>query len=956
MALVDIETDSSSFPSSSSAAARRKYDVFLSFRGEDTRYKFMGHLYEALIQKGIFTFKDDEKLERGEPISPDLLKAIEESRFAVVILSENYASSTWCLDELAKIICCKNETGMTVLPVFHYVEPSDVRKQMGTFALAFAKHEEKENKERVEKWRDALTQVGSLRGWHLKDHWSEIENIKDIVGWISLHLKYDALPYIAKDLVGINSRMEELEARLALGSNDVRFIGIWGMGGMGKTTLARVVYYMVSIKFEACSFIEDVREKSERDGLVGLQQKLISDILKEKDLKISDKYDGVINIKNRLCCKRILLVIDDVDKLDQLKFLVGEHDWFGPGSRIIITTRDEHVLKTREVNEIYEVDGLNGEHALQLFSSKAFKGKHDLDDYLELSNHFLKYAGGLLLALEVLGSFLIGKSIAEWKSALERLKEFPERTILQVLKISFDGLHDTEKEIFLHIACFFNHREKDGVVEVLDSLGLLAVIGLKELINKSLLKIDCINRLWMHDLLEEMGKNIVFQECPNDCGRRSRLWNNEDIENVLEKNQGTEKVQAMRIVCDMFLKKHVATWNPDAFLKMYNLRFLEVFWIRNYVPTHLPGDLRILDWIGYPSKSLPSSFQSDELVQLRLQWSQIEQLWIGIKGLPHVIIPGSEIPKWFNLECRGDNIQVSFAGCDKLMGIALSVGFVPNGSRQYYSDWQLSCSFHVNGFKIAYFIQSYYLMTKYGKVESPHLWLLYLSTHHSVSNWGKICSHIDANGFSQLEIKILVDSVEVEKIGVHLVYKQDIEDSNETMAQCINNSSTLYGDLGVIHHDIDNSDIESSRNKQSHDVDDGAGSSGEGYSDKEPQPKWIHRVRAFMADSEDLSQREIFDFFAIEDEMSKKLESIHGGKSNSYHDIEDFNQTITQLSINSRTLSKDLGDHCHDLYNSAAEGSRNKRSRDEEDGAGPSGEAYSNDEPHPKTWRMYGIL
>ena len=157
--------------------------------------------------------------------------------------------------------------------------------------------------------------------------------------------------------------------------------------------------------------------------------------------------------------------------------------------------------------------------------------------------------------------------------------------------------------------------------------------------------------------------------------------------------------------------------------------------------------------------------------------------------------------------------------------------------------------------KFAYFKQSYYFTTKYGKVESPHLWLLYLSTHHCVSNWGQKCSHIDANGFSQLEIKTLVDNVEVEKIGVHLVYKQDIEDSNETMAQCINNSSTLYGDLGVIHHDIDNSAIESSKNKQSHDVDDGAGSSGEGYSDKEPQQKWIHRVREFMADSEDLSQK-----------------------------------------------------------------------------------------------------
>ncbi|XP_030927762.1 toll/interleukin-1 receptor-like protein, partial [Quercus lobata] len=215
MALMDMETNSSTFPSSSTA--RWKYDVFLSFRGEDTCYKFMGHLYDALTWKGIITYKDNEKLERGKAISTELLKAIEESKFAILILSENYASSTWCLDELAKIISCKKEMGMIVLPIFHYVEPSDIRKQMGTFAQAFVKHEEKESKERVEKWRDALTQAGNLRGWHLKDYWSEIEDIKDIVGWILLHLKYDAFPYITKDLVGIYSRMVEFESYLAIG-------------------------------------------------------------------------------------------------------------------------------------------------------------------------------------------------------------------------------------------------------------------------------------------------------------------------------------------------------------------------------------------------------------------------------------------------------------------------------------------------------------------------------------------------------------------------------------------------------------------------------------------------------------------------------------------------------------------------------------------------------------------
>ena len=104
MALMGMETGSSSFPSSSSSStARWKYDVFLSFSGEDTRNKFMGHLYEALIQKGIATFKDDEKLEKGKPIRPELLEAIKESKFAIVILSENYASSTWCLDEASPL-------------------------------------------------------------------------------------------------------------------------------------------------------------------------------------------------------------------------------------------------------------------------------------------------------------------------------------------------------------------------------------------------------------------------------------------------------------------------------------------------------------------------------------------------------------------------------------------------------------------------------------------------------------------------------------------------------------------------------------------------------------------------------------------------------------------------------------------------------------------------------------
>ena len=155
----------------SSSTAQWKYDVFLNFRGSDTRRSFTDHLYAALKRKGIFTFRDNEKFERGKYISTALLKAIEESRFAIVIFSINYASSTWCLDELSKIVKCMKEIGLTVFPIFYDVDPCDVRKQMGTFGQAFNQHAEcfKENMEKIKTWRSALREVANLSDWHLQD-------------------------------------------------------------------------------------------------------------------------------------------------------------------------------------------------------------------------------------------------------------------------------------------------------------------------------------------------------------------------------------------------------------------------------------------------------------------------------------------------------------------------------------------------------------------------------------------------------------------------------------------------------------------------------------------------------------------------------------------------------------------------------------------------------------------
>ncbi|GMP91174.1 hypothetical protein CsSME_00041985 [Camellia sinensis var. sinensis] len=158
--------------SSSSIAPQCKYDAFLSFSGIDTRKNFTGHLLAALEQHGFYTFRDDKKLKRGEDIGSALLEAIEESRISIIMFSENYAASSWCLDELVKIMECKKTFQQTVLPIFYDIVPSDVWAQNGSFVEAFAKHEErfKEGSDgKVKKWRAALTEAANLPGWDLKN-------------------------------------------------------------------------------------------------------------------------------------------------------------------------------------------------------------------------------------------------------------------------------------------------------------------------------------------------------------------------------------------------------------------------------------------------------------------------------------------------------------------------------------------------------------------------------------------------------------------------------------------------------------------------------------------------------------------------------------------------------------------------------------------------------------------
>lgn len=335
--------------STSSSTSRWEYDVFLSFRGEDTRRNFTGHLYKALRDEGIYTFMDD-KLQRGEKISDELLKTIKRSMISVIVFSENYASSKWCLDELVWILECRKNLGQLVLPVFYGIDPSEVCKQKGKFGVELAEHEKnfKDNIDKVQIWREALKEVGNLSGFHYNNNCLEPQFIQEITERISSKKFSRTHLYIAQYNVGVDSRASEIEKLLNIESNDTRMVAlIHGLRGVGKTTIAKAVYNKIADVFEGSFFLENVKERSStNDGILKLQEILLSKFLRDGNLKVDNISRGITMIMERLRHKRVLLVLDDVDEQKQIENLLGKLDWLAPGSRILITTRDKHAMLT----------------------------------------------------------------------------------------------------------------------------------------------------------------------------------------------------------------------------------------------------------------------------------------------------------------------------------------------------------------------------------------------------------------------------------------------------------------------------------------------------------------------------------------------------------------------------------------------------------------------------------
>ncbi|KAH9288954.1 hypothetical protein KI387_033071, partial [Taxus chinensis] len=458
--------------------------------------------------------------------------------------------------------------------------------------------------------------------------------LKSIVNCVLKHMKKVPLE-VAKHPVGLDKAVEEFERSVFESSQDhhhVKIRGIVGMGGSGKTTLSKEMYNRKSPSFDRCSFIFDVREAATKKDLHNKQKKLLQD-LGFKDLLFDNVEEGKGVLASRLRSLSVFIILDDVDHQDQLDALLPGIDSFGPGSEIIVTSRELGVLTSWGISSIYKMKGLDVGHASQLLCWHAFLQPFPLNGFEDLVKRFVIFSKGLPLSLKVFGGQLYRKERDYWESQLNKISRLLHRDIQETLQISYDALDDEEKKIFLDIACFFIGEQKSLAIAVWDGSGWSGLHSWATLANKCLVELDEKNRIRMHDHLRDLGREISTRQ---SSGRL--VWLPQQISDIERgmlirgiKAKTTEFYEELRFTSLSHSQAHTPFQECMELVKSFS-RDLKLLVVRdNYFNEEfatLSRSLVWLRWHGFQQKTLPLWLSLKNLRVLELHRAyNLEELW-----------------------------------------------------------------------------------------------------------------------------------------------------------------------------------------------------------------------------------------------------------------------------------------------------------------------------------------
>ncbi|XP_057818926.2 disease resistance protein TAO1-like [Cryptomeria japonica] len=699
----------------SPSSTSRIYDVFLSFRGEDVRRTFVDHLYVSLKNAGVNAFLDSHNIKRQDETRSAIQETIDNSEILIPIFSKKFADSHWCLDEVAHM-CRANGI---IIPLFYDVKPTELRNPWkGAYAKAFEEKKQRYARRRINEWKTALHKVSSFSGWSTEDIYGfEAELVKLIVQDVFKILDQNVTPVdeavpqpleedpsdtipqeirneplrISKTiLMGMEEHKSKVINLLNTDSDEnVLTVSIYGNGGVGKTSLAKAIHNHIYLKFDATCIVYDVRHKAQNtNGVAKMQRQILKDLVKFKDI-VNDEAHGKMLMKDRLRSIKALVILEYVDDWKQLEALAG--DWFGPGSRVIVTTLDPNILKKENGSFVYELRGLDQEHALQLFSWHAFMRDQPEEDYKELSCKAVDICNRLPFSLEVLGAHLYNRDLSDWNQAIQTLECSSYYGKYAIPRLCYDSLKSEQKEMFLDMACLFTGRKRENTISFWEASHLHPNEGLTEMKLKSLIKLDEHNRLVMHSELRDMGRAIVADESP-EPGKRSRLWKPEEVEQVIIEGKGTERVR-----CLTYLQQDVK-FQTHSFQRMCNLQLL---WLDGALLEgdyrKMPPDLKWLRWENCPLKCLPCEWNMKHLAVLDLSFSKgIEALWSepsNIEGPKNLKVLKLNyctslqvLPDLANLTSL---MQLEICGCKELRELPESFGFL---TKLKYLDLSNCCN------------------------------------------------------------------------------------------------------------------------------------------------------------------------------------------------------------------------------------------------------------------------